>query len=218
MDEPTPSLDSIGRSRVRRSTQDRAATDITTPPAVPSSTVASGSAAGTGQQGSGEHATGAPSNGASTAEGGFVGRLRERAGAHITTQKDRATDGLGTIAQAVRRSTQELRGDRHDTLAEYVEQAADQLERLSTHLKNKDVSELFHDAQRLARRRPVAFIGSAFAVGLLGARFLKSSRARNARTQPVWQRGAHDRPSGTSAPDYSTAATLREHHADPERV
>ena len=32
-----------------------------------------------------------------------------------------------------------------------------------------------HDAQRLARRQPALFVGGAFALGLLGARFLKSS-------------------------------------------
>jgi hypothetical protein len=42
-------------------------------------------------------------------------------------------------------------------------------------LRNKDVGELFQDAQRLARRQPVAFVGAAFVLGLVGARFLKSS-------------------------------------------
>ena len=33
--------------------------------------------------------------------------------------------------------------------------------------------------QRFARRQPAVFIGSAFALGLVGARFLKSSRQQN---------------------------------------
>jgi hypothetical protein len=36
-----------------------------------------------------------------------------------------------------------------------------------------------NDAQRLARRQPALFVGGAFAVGLLGARFLKSSAQRD---------------------------------------
>jgi ElaB/YqjD/DUF883 family membrane-anchored ribosome-binding protein len=106
---------------------------------------------------------------------GLAGRVRERANAQLTQQKDRATDGLGSVAQAVRQSTQQLRNQRHETIAQYVEQAADRLEKLSMRLKDKNVSEILDDAQRFARQRPALFIGSAFAIGLLGARFLKSS-------------------------------------------
>ena len=215
MDETIPTSDSSGRPKARRNTQDRAATGSTPTPAMPV-TAASSTGASTGQQGSAELTTGAPANGGSTAEGDFVGRVRERANAQITTQKERATDGLGTIAQAVRRSTQELRGGSHDTLAEYVEQAADQLERLSTHLKNRDVGELLHDAQQLARRRPVVFIGSAFALGLIGARFLKSSRPRTGPTQPAWQRPGHS--AGVARPDYVTPATAHQHPTSTERL
>jgi hypothetical protein len=105
----------------------------------------------------------------------MVDRMKDRASEQINSQKNRATDGLGTMAQAVRQSTQQLRDQRHETVASYVEQAADQLERLSQRLKQKDVGELLEDAQRLARRQPALFVGSAFALGLIGARFMKSS-------------------------------------------
>jgi hypothetical protein len=179
-------------------------------------TTANPTGASTRQEGSAQLTTGAPANGGSSAESDFVGRVRERANAQITTQKERATDGLGTIAQAVRKSTEELRGGSHDTLAEYVEQAADQLERLSTHLKNRDVGELLHDAQQLARRRPVIFIGSAFALGLIGARFLKSSRRRTGPTKPAWQRPAHS--AGMARPDYVSPATAQQPPTSTERL
>ena len=119
----------------------------------------------------------APGSGAS--QGGIVGKVRERATAQLSTQKDRATDQLGTIVQAVRHSGERLRQDQHETVAQYVEKAAEQLERFSTNLREKDVSELVGDAQRLARRQPALFIGGSFAVGLLAARFLKSSQERS---------------------------------------
>ena len=106
---------------------------------------------------------------------GIVDTVRERASAQLTTQKDRALDGLGGVADAVRKTTQSLREHQHETLAGYVEQAANQIERFSRNLKNKDVGELVRDAQGLARRQPALFVGSAFAIGLLGARFFKSS-------------------------------------------
>ena len=132
-------------------------------------------------------------------DSGIVGRVRERATAQLATQKDRATDGLGSVAQVVRETTHHLRTQQHDTIAQYAEKAADQIERFSRRLKEKDVSELLSDAQQLARRQPALFIGGAFALGLLGARFLKSSAPRSSRTiyrdEPGFTSGAFTSPS-----------------------
>ena len=106
---------------------------------------------------------------------GIVNRVKETATSQLSAQKDKATDGLGSVAQAVRQTTQHLRDQQHEKVAQYVERAADQIERLSNGLKNKDVTELLDDAQRLARQQPALFVGGAFALGLVGARFLKSS-------------------------------------------
>jgi len=134
-------------------------------------------------------------------DGGLAERVRERAAAQLNTQKERATEGLGTMAQAVRQSTHQLREQHHDTVAGYIEQAADQLDRLSHGLKNKDVGELVSDAQRLARRRPALFVGSAFAVGLAGARFFKSSPPDEERGYEGGKEGGsgYGRPGSTSA-------------------
>lgn len=104
-----------------------------------------------------------------------MNRVRERASAQLNTQKDQATEGIGSAVNAVRQSTQKLRDERHDTVAQYIESAADQLDRFANRLKDKNVGELFDDAQRFARRQPGLFIGGAFFLGLLGSRFLKSS-------------------------------------------
>jgi hypothetical protein len=109
---------------------------------------------------------------------GLMDKVREGATSQLSSQKDRATEGIGSVAQAIRQSTQHLRDNQHETIAQYVDQAANQLEQFSNRLKQKDVSELLRDAQQLAKKRPAVFIGSAFAIGLLGARFLKSSRER----------------------------------------
>ena len=102
--------------------------------------------------------------------------VKERAAAQLDTQKSRATDGLSAITGAVRQTTAQLRTDHHEGLADYVDRAADQLDRFSTAIREKDVDELLRDARHFARRQPAVFIGGSFAVGLLAARFLKSSR------------------------------------------
>jgi len=123
--------------------------------------------------------TAPPGGQQSQGDGGIVNRVKESAVAQVSTQKDRGTDALGSVAQAVRSSTQRLRDEKHDTIAGYVDKAADQIENWSRRLKEKDVNELVTDVQRLARRQPAVFIGSAFALGLVGARFLKSSNQQN---------------------------------------
>jgi len=165
-----------------------------------------------------------------TGEGdsGIMGRVRERAAAQLNTQKDRATDGVGNVVQVVRNATRELRDQHHETMAEYIDRTVAQVERFASRLKNKDVTELVQDAQTLARRQPAVFIGSAFALGLLGARFFKSSSPAGSRR--TWQHepgapygGAASRaarPAGSAIPpvssDLSNPATDRGQYRDME--
>jgi hypothetical protein len=118
-----------------------------------------------------------PSNSTSGtgAQRGIVDRVRDAASAQVTTQKERATDTLGTLASAVRQSTQTLRDQQQDSVAQFVERAADQVDRWSATLRNRDAGQLMADVQHFARRQPALFIGGAFTAGLLIARFLKSS-------------------------------------------
>ena len=61
-----------------------------------------------------------------------------------------------------------------DTVARQVEQVAD-------YLRNKDARAMRQDLENLARRQPALLIGSALVLGLIGARFLKSSERRGGR-------------------------------------
>jgi len=151
---------------------------------------------------------------------GMIDRVKERAAAQLSNQKDKATDGLGSVAQMVRQGTQQLRDQQHDTLAGYVDSAADQIDRLSRQLRDKDVGELVELAQDMARRRPAMFIGSAFALGVVGARFFKSSSDDHDGRDTSFERSRSYRPSsgdvygssrgttaypGTSQPDVTSA-------------
>ena len=151
--------------------------------------------------------------GAQERSSGIVNRVKESAAAQLTTQKNRGTDALGQVANAVRSSTQKLREERHDTIAGYIDKAADQIDNWSRRLRDKDIDELTSDVQRLARRQPAVFISSAFALGLVGARFFKSSRQQDAGTATATNRagramaGPRDRaPSTTTAQATETTA------------
>jgi len=137
-------------------------------------------------------------NGASTdspgdSHEGIVDKIKNTATAQLTNQKNRATDGLGSIASAVRQSTQQLRDQQHDVIAGYVDQAADQIEQLSQRLRSRDITDLFGDLQNLSRRQPALFVGGAFALGFVAARFLKSS-GQDARSD--WYENAGPRTTG----------------------
>ena len=96
--------------------------------------------------------------------------------------KSRAAETLGGVAQSLRLSSQHLREQNQEGTGRYVEKAAQQVERLSSYLQNKDVGEVIDEVEDFARRQPALFLGGAFALGLLGARFLKSSRRGQAET------------------------------------
>jgi hypothetical protein len=105
----------------------------------------------------------------------LIDQVKDKATSQLHSQKDRATAGLGSVADAVRQTGRQLRDKRQDAVADMVEGAAAQLERFSNHLKDRDLDELVEDAQRLARQQPALFIGTSFAAGLIAARFIKAS-------------------------------------------
>jgi hypothetical protein len=55
------------------------------------------------------------------------------------------------------------------------------LERFSGYLSEREVGDLVYEAEDYARRHSAYFVGGAFLLGLLGARFLKSSTPRRER-------------------------------------
>jgi hypothetical protein len=136
-------------------------------------------------------------------------RLRDGAASQLGTQKNRATDGVTSVAQAVRQSTQQLRDNRHETIAQYVDQAVDGVERFATRLKEKDVNELVRDAQQFARRNPAVFVGTAFGIGVVAARFLKSSNKNGNRGTSGEYGGWRERTSGYSGAYGSTTDEYR---------
>lgn len=166
-----------------------------------------------------------------SASGGLMDKLKDGAVSQLNTQKNKATDGIGSVAQAVRQGTQQLKDQQHDVIARYVEDAASRIDRFANSLRERDVNDLLSDAQRFARRNPALFISSAFAVGLVAARFFKSSRPEgNGRPSGYgdWRErtdmntGAASRAGygsgwGAAAGTSSSIGTRNRHDADVER-
>lgn len=111
--------------------------------------------------------------------GQVVGQVSEQAVSRLSRQKEQAAAGLGSVAEVLRHTGEELRGQEGDaitqTAAQYSEVAVSKIEAVSTYLREHEMSDVVRDVENFARREPVIFMGAAFLVGMLAARFLKST-------------------------------------------
>ncbi len=103
-----------------------------------------------------------------------VDEVKQQATSKLSQQKQQTAERLSGIANALRSTGQDLH-DQDETVAQYVDSFASQIERISGYIQNRDIGELFNDAQQLARRQPELFVAGALAAGFLVGRFFKSS-------------------------------------------
>ena len=104
----------------------------------------------------------------------LVHRAEDRARTRAAEEKGRVADGIRTVAEALRRGGEELPEDRR-MYGRVVNAVADRAEELSRYLEEQDVDQMTRDARRFAREHTGVVLSGAFALGLLGARFMKSS-------------------------------------------
>ena len=93
----------------------------------------------------------------------------------LTNQKGKVATQLGSISDALDDLTGQLRQQQQTGIADYPATAAHQLRGISEQLEQADLNQLLTSAQDMARRRPALFLGAAFAMGIVGARLMKSS-------------------------------------------
>jgi hypothetical protein len=109
----------------------------------------------------------------------LAGEAKQQAGQRLETSVDRgktrAADALRGVAQTLTQSGRQLR-EQQQPGGEYVERAAERVQRFSDYLQRTDVHQLVDQVEDVARRQPALFLGGMFALGVIGARFLRSSR------------------------------------------
>lgn len=110
-------------------------------------------------------------------------KAQDKAETVITEQKKSLAQGLGSVAENIRKFGDTLNSDQSNpigsTAAKYGSTVAEQVENLSHYIERGDFRTFASDLQSFARRNPTAFVAGAFGLGLLAARFIKSS-PRNA--------------------------------------
>jgi ElaB/YqjD/DUF883 family membrane-anchored ribosome-binding protein len=109
--------------------------------------------------------------------------VAEKASTKLEEQKGSLSGGLSSVATSVRKvganlKDSESEGGLAKYTAEYSDVAAQKIEQVADYLERKDMKGMYRDVENFARSNPAIFIGGAFAIGLLAARFLKSSNPR----------------------------------------
>lgn len=139
-----------------------------------------------------------------------LGQVQEKASTFVDTKTSDAAKGLTTIANSVRQFTENLRTNQEapiaQTAAQYGDTLVSQVEQLAGYLDRADLNKLTRDVESLARRNPAVFIGGAFALGILAARFIKSSSARANSTTALQTTGRRS---------LATTSTTTEHGEPP---
>lgn len=135
----------------------------------------------------------------------LAGQARDQVNHLISERKDQTAQKLGGLAGALRDTAHKLQEQDTEGFGQYADRAAEQVEKLSSYLRDNDLRGFVRDTETLARRHPDLFLGGTFLAGLFLARFLKSSAPeRPSGYQPYQQpatgfRGAEARRPQRSA-------------------
>jgi hypothetical protein len=103
-------------------------------------------------------------------------QAKDSASSSLSQSRHEAADRIGGIASAVRSTSDHLRSENQPGVANLTDSLADQVERLSSYLRDRDLTAFRNDLEGFARRQPAVAVGVALALGMLGARFIKSSQ------------------------------------------
>lgn len=113
---------------------------------------------------------------------GMASQAKEHVQNLVGERKDKAAEQIGSFANSLRDAARKLEdgeGGGATALGRYATTAADQVDRVSQYLRDRDLQSFVRDAETFARRHPDVFLGGTFIAGLILARFFKASDRRN---------------------------------------
>jgi hypothetical protein len=111
---------------------------------------------------------------------GTYDAVANQATSKIEEHKGELSTGLRTLADTFRKTGSDLQNAQQttpltDVTARYTGVAANQIENVASYFERKDLRAMMRDTESFARRNPAIFLGAAFALGMVAARFFKSS-------------------------------------------
>jgi hypothetical protein len=88
--------------------------------------------------------------------------------------KQNAAERVRKLGQTVRKVGEHLRVEDQHYIAQKASDASQRLEDFASYVSEAEIGALIRDTGDLARKSPVVFFGSAFAIGLAAGRFLRT--------------------------------------------
>ena len=136
-----------------------------------------------------------------------IDQVKDKASSVLGEQKSTLASGVASVADSIRHVGENLgKSNENNQIAslagKYGDSLAGQIEKFSSYIEDKEFKELMRDVEQFARRNPALFVGGAFALGLLAARFFKSSN----RNQSSGRRVQNNR-GGNSSTDGNTRSS-----------
>jgi hypothetical protein len=104
---------------------------------------------------------------------GLTGSLKEGLSAQARAQKDNVADRIGSIAERVHQTAEDLR-DREGWLAGLMDRGAQELDGIADDIRRSDMSTLMDSVEVFARRQPALFMGASVALGFALSRVARS--------------------------------------------
>jgi hypothetical protein len=135
--------------------------------------------------------------------------VTDRAATTLDEKKSTVSTGLSAVADSLRQAAGNLSGPQADNqlatfAGKYTTTASQKLNDVARYFENTDVRGMVRDVEGYARRNPAIFIGAAFGLGILAARFLKSTPANTmgAGSGRSFDRGSNRLPGATDTASF----------------
>lgn len=96
----------------------------------------------------------------------------------LDRQKKAAGDELHSVADVMRDAAHEFEAREEEGVADYVQKAADALDRISSNLRDRDVEDLVRAVEQGVRTRPAVYLGATAIAGFILGRFLRAGTQR----------------------------------------
>lgn len=140
-----------------------------------------------------------------------VGEATDKARSLASDQKDVIAEQVGGVAEAIGKAADDLE-QKNGSSAHYARLIADNAEKLSSTIRDKNVDELLSMAQDFGRKQPALFMGAAALLGFAASRFVMASANRSQEQatdtgSSTYQEYAGEPASNGKAPDAPDAWT-----------
>ena len=113
-------------------------------------------------------------------------RARSRVRDEVDRRSTEAGDQAGTAAQALRDTSQRLREEGNEPVANGMEQVAQRVERAGDWLRESDGDRIMREVEDFGRRNPLAVMAGGLALGFAASRLLKASSRRRYEESREW--------------------------------